>query len=144
MKGGVDNMLIQEAISKYLDAIREDYRRWTYPKTNGKPTEHYTNDSVKHNMTDEFCTGLEVKLLRKWYKVITNDKGGHRSVHSFIVKEDMTDTKGKDWKKGDILKASGWQAPALNKPRGNIFGDYKVAWTGALYLTSSTGVVRTL
>ena len=134
MKGGVDNMLIQEAISKYLDAIREDYRRWTYPKTNGKPTEHYTNDSVKHNMTDEFCKGLEVKLLRKWYKVITNDDHGHRSVHSFIMKEDMTDTKGKSWKKGDILKASGWSAPALNKPRGNIFGDYKVAWTGAHYL----------
>ena len=38
MKG---DMIIQEAISKYLDAIRQDYRRWTYPKTNGKPTEHY-------------------------------------------------------------------------------------------------------
>ena len=135
MKG---DMIIQEAISKYLDAIRQDYRRWTYPKTNGKPTEHYKDDSVKHNMTDEFCKGLEVKLLRKWYKVITNDDHGHRSVHSFIVKEDMTDTKGKKWKKGDILKASGWQAPALNKPRGNIFGDYKVAWTGALYLTGTT------
>ena len=53
-------MIIQEAISKYLDAIREDYRRWTYPKTNGKPTEHYKDDSVKHKMTDEFCKGLEV------------------------------------------------------------------------------------
>ena len=127
MKG---DMIIQEAISKYLDAIREDYRKWTYPKTNGKPTD----DSVKNNMTDEFCKGLEVKLWRKWYKVINNDRNGSRSVHSFIMKEDMTDTKGKDWKKGDILKASGWSAPALNKPRGNIFGDYRVAWTGAHYL----------
>ena len=143
MEGKVDNMLIQEAISKYLEAIREDYRRWTYPKTNGKPTEHYKDDSVKHNMTDEFCKGLEVKLLRKWYKVINNDSNGRRSVHSFIMKEDMTDTKGKSWKKGDILKASGWNAPALNQPRGNIFGDYKVAWTGALYLSGSIGV-RTL
>ena len=142
MEGKVDNMLIQEAISKYLDAIREDYRRWTYPKTNGKPTEHYKDDSVKHNMTDEFCKGLEVKLLRKWYKVINNDRNGSRSVHSFIVKEDCV-ANGKNWKKGDILKASGWNAPALNQPRGNIFGDYKVAWTGALYLSGSIGV-RTL
>ena len=93
-------------------------------------------------MTDEFCKGLEVKLLRKWYKVINNDRNGSRSVHSFIVKEDCV-ANGKNWKKGDILKASGWNAPALNQPRGNIFGDYKVAWTGALYLSGSIGV-RTL
>ena len=65
MKG---DMIIQEAISKYLDAIREDYRRWTYPKTNGKPTEHYKDDSVKHKMTAEICKGLEGKLLRNRYE----------------------------------------------------------------------------
>ena len=127
MKG---DMIIQEAISKYLDAIRQDYRRWTYPKTNGKPTEHYKDDSVKHNMTDEFCKGLEVKLLRKWYKVITNDDHGHRSVHSFIVKKAF-----RHFKVGDVLKPAGWAKPALNSPRGNVLeGNYPIQWTGPLYL----------
>ena len=41
----------------------------------------------------------------------------------------------KVFKKGDILKAAGWQAPARNAARGNIFDDdYHVNWTGPLYL----------
>ena len=31
-------------------------------------------------------------------------------------------------------KPAGYRTPALNKPRGNIFGEYKVRWTGPLYL----------
>ena len=34
-----------------------------------------------------------------------------------------------------ILKAAGYNAPALNAPRGNILdGGYTVRWTGPLYL----------
>ena len=37
-------------------------------------------------------------------------------------------------KRGDILKAASWNAPATNKARGNIFEEYTVQWTGPLYL----------
>ena len=37
-----------------------------------------------------------------------------RSVWGFI------NLKNKKFKEGDVLKAAGWSAPALNAPRGNI------------------------
>ena len=41
----------------------------------------------------------------------------------------------KHFKKGDILKAAGYNAPALNQPRGNVLtGNYNIRWTGPLYL----------
>ena len=39
------------------------------------------------------------------------------------------------FKKGDILKAAGYNAPALNSARGNVLtGNYAIQWTGPLYL----------
>jgi hypothetical protein len=33
------------------------------------------------------------------------------------------------------LKAAGFNAPALNSPRGNVLtGNYPIQWTGPLYL----------
>ena len=53
-----------------------------------------------------------------------------RGVFAFIVKEDS----GK-FKKGDILKAAGYRAPARNSARGNVLtGNYNIQWTGPLYL----------
>ena len=38
-------------------------------------------------------------------------------------------------KKGDILKAAGYRAPARNSARGNVLeGNYAIQWTGPLYL----------
>ena len=62
---------------------------------------------------------------KKYIKVV-QDTG----VFCFIVKEDF-----KHFKKGDILKAAGYNAPALNQPRGNVLtGNYMIQWTGPLYL----------
>ena len=48
-----------------------------------------------------------------------------------IVKSDF-----KHLIKGDILKAAGFNAPTLNRARGNIFAldNLNVRWTGANYL----------
>ncbi len=38
-------------------------------------------------------------------------------------------------KKGDVLKAAGYNKPALNSARGNVLtGNYAIQWTGPLYL----------
>jgi hypothetical protein len=68
---------------------------------------------------------MKVKEGKKYIKIIREN-----GVWGFISKTDF-----KHFKKGDILKAAGWQAPALNQARGNIFDtDYSVAWTGPHYL----------
>jgi hypothetical protein len=76
--------------------------------------------------------GLEVKEGKKFIKITKKNYG----VHSFIVKEDFVSSKGVQFRKGDILKAAGYNMPAQNAARGNIFGDYIVRWTGALYMDS--------
>ena len=57
--------------------------------------------------------------------------------HLFIVEQTLKSVKedsGK-FKKGDILKAAGYRAPARNSARGNVLeGNYAIQWTGPLYL----------
>jgi hypothetical protein len=53
------------------------------------------------------------------------------------TKSDVTAKMNADkkFKKGDILMAAGWNAPARNAARGNILdGGYDINWTGACYL----------
>ena len=53
------------------------------------------------------------------------------SATSFIVAVD----DDKRFKKGDILMAASWNAPARNRARGNVIdGGYGINWTGAEYL----------
>ena len=52
-------------------------------------------------------------------------------VWGFVVGTD-TDPK---FKKGDVLKAAGFNAPARNAPRGNVLeGGFNINWTGPEYL----------
>ena len=61
----------------------------------------------------------------KYLKIVTEN-----SVWGFI---NLVNSK---FKEGDLLKAQGWRAPALNKPRGNIFDhNYVINWTGPKYLS---------
>ena len=76
----------------------------------------------------EFAEGIEFEEGRKYVKV-TKKLGEQTMVWGFIMKDD-----DKKFKRGDILKAASWAAPARNKPRGNIFEEYAVRWTGPYYL----------
>jgi hypothetical protein len=108
------------ALDKYIERIKEDYKGWT-----GRDK----NDQVNNEMTEKFCNSISIKEGQKYYKVLTDN-----SVHSFIVKKD-SNLRGKDFKRGDMLKSASWASPALNCARGNILGAYDVQWTGALYMT---------
>ena len=104
--------------------IIEDYERFTTAGGKKEWTE------VKIEMTEKFKNGLGYLPGTKYLKVITEN-----SLWGFI------NIKNTKFKEGDILKGAGYNAPALNKARGNIFNDnYEIAWTGPKYLPGSTGM----
>ena len=75
--------------------------------------------------TNKWDSNTRIMPGKKYIKVVQEN-----GVFCFIVKEDF-----KHFKKGDILKAAGYNAPALNQPRGNVLsGNYPIQWTGPLYL----------
>ena len=60
---------------------------------------------------------------QKYIKIISNDlerDGFNTSVWGFINKSNP------NFNEGDILKAAGWRAPALNKARGNLYDGYDI------------------
>jgi hypothetical protein len=105
------------AFDKFAAVCSADYDRFTHDFSH---KEEYTLDLDQGGA--------------KFIRVVKN-RGRHGSVHCFIVKEDHTTSKGLVLKHGDILKAAGYKAPALNFVRGNIYNDnYGTAarWTGAM------------
>ena len=110
---------MKKALDNYIERIKEDYNKWT----------NHGSGNAYSEMTKKFNASVRMKEGQKYYKVLTDN-----SVHSFIVKKD-SNLRGKDFKRGDMLKAASWASPALNCARGNIFGSYIVQWTGALYMT---------
>jgi len=106
-------------INSYLNYIFEDYKKWQ----NLELAMDDVSRKVREEMTEKFANKLTFKEGSKYIKVIAGT-----SVHSFIVKED-----GKKFKKGDILKAASWNAPATNFARGNILTFFygRIRWTGA-------------
>ena len=68
----------------------------------------------------------EYKVSRKYIKVIMNS-GNQRSVWGFINKSDWTKSSGITFKCGDVLMSAGWNTPALNAPRGNLFDGYQIS-----------------
>tara|TARA_R110001606_G_scaffold41472_2_gene111863 strand:+ start:1241 stop:1600 length:360 start_codon:yes stop_codon:yes gene_type:complete len=59
---------------------------------------------------------------KKYVKIIS--EGTQRSVWGFI------NLKNEKFNLGDILMASSWASPALNKARGNVFQDYPIEAKG--------------
>ena len=100
--------------------IIEDYKRFLGGAKN----------TPRMNMFEKFIDGIGYLPGRKYLKIISE-----KSVWGFI------NLKNENFKEGDILKAANYNAPALNKPRGNIFNDnYEISWTGPKYLPGSTGM----
>ena len=111
---GVD---LNDGIEKMIGAMVEDYVDWTN-KTS-------LTEERAEERAEEFANKFEITKGRKYIKVISD-----RSVTAFVMKED-----DKKFRKGDILKPAGWNAPARNAARGNVLeGNYPINWTGPLYL----------
>tara|TARA_B100001113_G_C21078766_1_gene608921 strand:- start:317 stop:730 length:414 start_codon:yes stop_codon:yes gene_type:complete len=111
------------------EAIVSDYRRWNEASKRANDFSFDVDEKV-----DEFEAKLEIKEGSKYIRIDTD-----RSVWGFVNKANPK------FEVGDILKAAGYRAPALNRARGNIFREYSVAWTGPHYIAGySAGGERKL
>ena len=105
-------------IKNLMAGAKQDYVRMS--TSGGKELTGYSKDQV-----EKWDSNTKVMPGKKYIKIV-QDTG----VFCFIAKEDF-----KHFKKGDILKAAGYNAPALNSARGNVLtGNYAIQWTGPLYL----------
>ena len=109
---GIQNM-IQGAKQDYIN-MSTSYGR--------KELTGYSKEQV-----DNWDSKTKIKEGKKYIKVV-QDTG----VFAFVMKEDSGHLK-----KGDVLKAAGYNKPALNSARGNVLnGNYHIQWTGPLYMDS--------
>ena len=110
---------LEEGIKNLMSGAKQDYVRMS--TNNGKKElPGYSLDQ-----TGKWDSNTKVSQGKKYIKVVQEN-----GVFCFIVKKDF-----KHFKKGDILKAAGYNAPALNSARGNVLsGNYAIQWTGPLYL----------
>ena len=109
---------LEQGINNMMAGAKADYKRWS-TNAHGEQSQ-WAKDSV-----NDWDSKTRIKEGKKYIKV-AQDTG----VFCFIAKEDF-----KHFKKGDILKAAGYNAPALNSARGNVLsGNYAIQWTGPLYL----------
>ena len=112
---------LDEGIKNLMTGAKLDYERMS--TSNG--TKELNGYSLEQ--TDNWDKKTKISQGKKYIKIV-QDTG----VFCFIVKEDF-----KHFKKGDILKAAGYNAPALNSARGNVLtGNYPIQWTGPLYMDS--------
>ena len=109
---------LNDGITNMMQGAKDDYIRMT--TSGGKELEGYSKEQV-----EQWDNKTKVSFGKKYIKIV-QDTG----VFAFVMKEDS----GR-FKKGDILKAAGYNKPALNSPRGNVLtGNYAIQWTGPLYL----------
>ena len=105
---------MQQQIEKLIEDIKADYTAFC----DREDMVTAFKDSITYNEGKKY-----VKILKKL--------GSQTMVWGFIVNVD----DDKQFRKGDILKPAGFNAPARNKPRGNILdGGYRIRWTGPEYL----------
>mgnify|MGYP003122581153 FL=1 len=111
LKDGITNMML---------GAKDDYIKMS--TSGGKELTGYSKEQV-----DNWDNKTKVSEGKKYIKIV-QDTG----VFAFVMKEDSGHLK-----KGDILKAAGYNKPALNSARGNVLnGNYYIQWTGPLYMDS--------
>ena len=118
--------------AEFLNALGELEHRIieSYGNFNNRDNPSGIKLKVREDAFEEFKNELGYIPGRKYLKVVTK-----KSLWGFI------NIKNIKFKEGDILKGAGYNAPALNKARGNIFNNnYEIAWTGPKYLPGSTGM----
>mgnify|MGYP006171228023 FL=1 len=107
-----------------IENIKADYLNWTTRCADANKGWNTMTENNKKKVA-EFDEGISYKTGSKYIK-ITKERGG---VWGFVVNTD----NDKKFKRGVILKAAGYAAPARNFARGNIIdGGYTVCWTGAM------------
>ena len=120
-----ERLIMNDEMTTLIENIKKDYFNWTTLCANsgGRGGLSDTNKT----MIADFNEKITYKMGSKYIKVFT--EGG--SVWGFVVNTD----NDKKFRKGDILKAAGYAAPARNASRGNIIaGGYTINWTGPMYL----------
>ena len=111
LKDGITNMML---------GAKNDYIKMS--TSGGKELTGYSKEQV-----DNWDNKTRVSEGKKYIKIV-QDTG----VFAFVMKEDSGHLK-----KGDVLKAAGYNKPALNAARGNVLtGNYYIQWTGPLYMDS--------
>ena len=114
---------LNEGISNMMSGAKADYER--FHTSNGR--KEIVPGSYGDTELKEYDSKTRVDIGKKFIKVVQGN-----GVFAFIVKEDND-----KFKKGDILKPAGFNAPAKNSARGNILsGNYYIQWTGPLYMDS--------
>ena len=109
---------LDEGIKNLMAGAKQDYVRMS--TSGGRELTGYSKEQV-----EQWDNKTKVSQGKKYIKIVHEN-----GVFCFIVKEDF-----KHFKKGDVLKAAGYNAPALNSARGNVLdGNYAIQWTGPLYL----------
>ena len=109
---------LEEGITNMMQGAKDDYIKMS--TSGGKELDGWSKEQV-----EQWDNKTKVSFGKKFIKIV-QDTG----VFAFVMKEDS----GR-FKKGDILKAAGYNKPALNSPRGNVLtGNYAIQWTGPLYL----------
>ena len=104
-------------IKALTEAIKNDYRQWHSNVRRNRVSRQFADRMVK-----DFNEGIVITKGRKYIKIVTAN-----SVWGFIVNIDNDDK----FKRGDILMPAGYNAPARNFARGNVFDEYTVHWPGA-------------
>jgi TATA-binding protein-associated factor Taf7 len=113
---------MQQQIEKLIQDIKNDYVR--FMSNVGDKAD------IRQDMIDNFVDNVTYNEGKKYIKILKK-LGTQTMVWGFIVNVD-NDAK---FRKGDILMAAGFNAPARNKPRGNVLdGEYTIRWTGPEYL----------
>ena len=111
---------VLSGISIMMQGAKDDYIRMS--TIGGRELTGYSKEQV-----DNWDSKTKVTFGKKYIKVVQGN-----GVFAFVMKEDS----GR-FKKGDVLKAAGYNKPALNSARGNVLnGNYHIQWTGPLYMDS--------